>query len=71
MFGEASLEFLAPMRLGETYRVTGRFTSATRKESSRLGYMDLVTFVLQLTDSTGAPVATSSNTFVFPRGRSA
>jgi hypothetical protein len=69
MFGEAGLVWHHPMRIGATYRVDGRFTSAIRKESSRLGSMDLVTFVLEMTDESGAHAATSSNTFVFPRGK--
>ena len=68
MFGEAALEFHAPMRVGTTYRVEGGFTKVERKESSRLGVMDLITFELALLDDKGTRVATSSNTFVYPRG---
>ena len=70
MFGEASLEFHAPMQVGATYTVTGGFTAVDRKESSRLGIMDLITFELQMHDGDGNHVATSSNTFVYPRGLS-
>lgn len=70
MFGEASLEFHAPLKVGETYAVTGGFTAVDRKESSRLGIMDLITFELQMHDAAGTHVATSSNTFVYPRGLS-
>jgi acyl dehydratase len=70
MFGEAGLEFHAPFRIGETYTVTGGFTAVDRKQSSRLGTMDLITFELQMHDADGNHVATSSNTFVYPRGLS-
>lgn len=68
MFGEASLEFRRPLRVGATYRVEGRFTDAARKESRRLGVMDLVTFELTLYEATGEVAVVSRNTFVFPRG---
>jgi acyl dehydratase len=68
MFGEAGLEFRRPLRVGSTYRVEGGFTDAQRKESRRLGFMDLVTFELRLVDDDGEVAVISSNTFVFPRG---
>ena len=68
MFGEAGLEFHKPLSIGSTYRVEGGFTKVVRKESSRLGVMDLVTFELELYDEIGDLAATSSNTFVYPRG---
>ena len=69
MFGEAGMEYRRPLRVGEPYRVEGRFTGAVRKESSRLGFMDLVTFELEMKTDDGELVAVSRNTFVFPRGR--
>lgn len=70
MFGEAGLEFLKPLEIGATYRVEGGFTKVDRKESSRLGVMDLVTIELEMYDEAGDLAATSSNTFVYPRGLS-
>jgi acyl dehydratase len=70
MFGEAGLEFHRPLEIGASYLVRGGFTDAVRKESSRLGFMDLVTFELEVIDTDGDVVAVSKNTFVFPRGRS-
>ena len=71
MFGEAGLDLHVPMRIGTTYRVEGEFTKVVRKESSRLGIMDLITFDLELYDEDDNHVATSSNTFVYPRGSAA
>lgn len=68
MFGEAGLVFHAPLQVGSTYRVEGGFTAVERKESKRLGVMDLVTFELEIYAESGAHVATSTNTFVYPRG---
>lgn len=69
MFGEAGFEQRAPMSVGQTYTVRGGFTDAVRKESSRLGIMDLVTFELEVVDADGEVAGVSRNTFVFPRGR--
>ena len=69
MFGEAGLDILQPLRVGGTYRIEGGFTGVERKESKRLGFMDLVTFELRVIDSDGDVAVVSTNTFVFPRGR--
>lgn len=68
MFGEAGLEFHQPLRIGETYRVEGGFTKVVRKTSSRLGAMDLISFELRMFSADGTLAATSTNTFVYPRG---
>ena len=68
MFGEAGLDFHRPLQVGATYRVEGGFTKVIRKESSRLGIMDLITFELKVYQADGELAAVSSNTFVYPRG---
>lgn len=67
MFGEYSVELHQPLRRGETYRVSGEFLSAERKQGKKAGVFDIVGFSLLLTDSTGELVATTYNSFVFPR----
>jgi hypothetical protein len=69
MFGEAGLEIKRPLQIGGTYRIEGGFTAAERKESKRLGFMDLVTFELKVIEDGGDVAVISKNTFVFPRGR--
>ena len=69
MFGEAGLEIKRPLQVGGTYRIEGGFTAAERKESKRLGFMDLVTFELKVIEDGGDVAVISKNTFVFPRGR--
>lgn len=67
MFGEAEVDIRKPFRLGETYSVTGRITEVTRKEGRKAGVFDIITFVLDVTDSSGELAGVSTNAFVFPR----
>ena len=67
MFGEAGLEFSAPLQVGATYTVRGRYTSAVRKEGKRAGVFDIVGFELDIVDDAGDVVAKSANSFVYPR----
>ena len=70
MFGEAGLEFTRPLQVGATYTVKGRYTSAVRKEGRRAGVFDIVGFELDIVDADGDVVATSTNSFVYPRRES-
>lgn len=67
MFGEAEVDIRKPFRIGETYTVSGRLTNIIRKEGRKAGVFDLVTFALDVADSTGEVAGVSTNTFVFPR----
>lgn len=67
MFGEHETELHQPLRPGETYRVSGEFVSAERKQGKKTGIFDIVGFRLRLTDSAGTLAATTFNSFVFPR----
>lgn len=67
MFGEHETELHRPLAVGETYAVTGKFTSAERKQGQKVGTFDIVGFELSLTDGKGRPAATIRNSFVFPR----
>jgi hypothetical protein len=66
MFGEAAIELARPLEVGATYDVSGRITDAVRKAGRRAGVFDVVTFVLELRAGDEL-VATSTNSFVFPR----
>jgi hypothetical protein len=68
MFGEQTLSFDAPLRVGAEYRVEGEITDVVRKHGRRAGTFDMLTFELRLLDDDGAVVATNVNTFIFPRG---
>jgi hypothetical protein len=67
MFGEHESEILLPLRVGETYRVSGRITGTRRKEGRKAGLFDMVDFALELRDRADAVVAVSWNSWVFPR----
>jgi hypothetical protein len=67
MFGEAAIDVVAPLQIGATYEVSGGITDVVRKSGKRAGVFDIVTFALDLANGDGATVATSSNSFVFPR----
>lgn len=67
MFGEHETVLNRPIRVGETFCVSGRFVSAERKRSRRAGVIDIVAFEVILTDSGGEVAATTTNSIVFPR----
>jgi len=67
MFGEAGLEFHKPLRVGATYSVTGRYTSAVRKSGKRAGVFDIVEFQLEVADEAAEVAVVSTNSFVYPR----
>lgn len=67
MFGEARVDFVAPLRIGATYSVEGGITAVARKHGKRAGVFDIVTFELRVVDEDAALAAVSTNSFVFPR----
>ncbi|MCB1246423.1 MAG: hypothetical protein KDB69_04075 [Acidimicrobiia bacterium] len=70
MLGEVEMDWNGSFEVGATYEVTGGFTKVVRKESARLGIMDLITFELVVTGPDGTVTATVKNTFVYPRRES-
>jgi hypothetical protein len=71
MFGEAAIELRRPLEVGATYDVAGGIVGVERKEGRRAGVFDIVTFRIELTDTTGELAAISTNSFIFPRRNSA
>lgn len=67
MFGETELEQLEPLRTGVVYLVRGSITQLARRESRKMGTMDLMTFRLEIVDPSGAVVAVSVQVFIIPR----
>lgn len=67
MFGEAGIELRRPLRIGESYEVSGGITGVVRKEGRKAGVFDIVTFRLELAGEDGALAAVSTNSFIFPR----
>lgn len=67
LFGETELEQHQPLRTGVTYAVRGAVTELQRRDSRRIGTMDLMTFRIDITDPSGALVAVSVQVFIIPR----
>ena len=67
MFGEAGIELERPLRIGETYAISGGITGVVRKEGRKAGVFDIVTFRLELTGEDGELAGVSTNSFIFPR----
>src|SRR4051794_37667389 len=66
MLGSSDLEFHAPIKLDESYRVTGQVLSIARKSGS-IGTFDLMTFREDLLAGDGTLVAVSTSTYILPR----
>ncbi|WP_028850507.1 hypothetical protein [Thermocrispum municipale] len=66
MFGEHRTTMYRPLRMGATYRVSGRVVSAERKVGRRAGTMDIVGYELDLHLGEDH-VARCFNSIVFPR----
>lgn len=68
VFGEHETALHRQLKVGATYRVTGRIDSATRKVGRRTGTFDVVGYSMDLYDAVdAAPVAACWNSIVFPR----
>lgn len=67
MFGEHETEIMRPLQVGETLAVSGSFVLAERKTGKKIGTFDVVGFRLDLADGTGARVASTYNSIVYPR----
>ena len=50
------------------YDIRGEIVSLTRKNSRKLGVMDLLEYQLHLHASDGVKVLSTTNTWVLPRG---
>jgi hypothetical protein len=68
MMAGSEVEFFAPLRIGQPYRVRGAVLGLTRKQSRRLGTMDLLDYALHLDAEDGTRVCSVRNAWVLPRG---
>lgn len=66
MFGECGIDIRRPLQVGRTYRVSGEVVATERKAGRRAGVFDTLTFTLDVSDDSDL-VASTTNTFVFPR----
>lgn len=67
MLGSSNARYLSALRTDETYRVAGDILSLTRKQSKKLGTMDILEYRLTLSHASGEPVLEVTNTWILPR----
>lgn len=67
MMASSKVTFWKPLYTGQAYRVTGRIVSLVRKPSRKLGVMDMLEYLLELSLSDGTPVLSTTNVWVLPR----
>ena len=68
MMGSSGVRFTAPLRVGESYKVTGEILSLVRKRSKKLGVMDVLTYGLRLHRADdGTQLLETDNVWVLPR----
>lgn len=65
--GETDTEVHVALRLGATYRVSGRIVSAERKRGARTGVFDIVGYRLDLRETGGRVAASCTSSILFPR----
>ena len=68
MLASLDLDYRSALRVGETYRVSGEFTSLERKQGRRAGAFDLLQFELRLTAPGDDVVVACTQSWVLPRG---
>lgn len=68
MMGSSEVRFAEPLTVGTSYRVTGEILSLVRKQSRKLGVMDVLTYRLRLhREPDGAALLETDNVWVLPR----
>ena len=68
MMGSSGVKFSEPLMVGESYKVTGEILSLVRKQSRKLGVMDVLTYRLRLHKETdGTCILETDNVWVLPR----
>lgn len=67
MLGSSNSRYLTALQTDETYRVSGEILGLTRKQSKKLGTMDVLEYRLTLSRASGEPVLEVTNTWILPR----
>ena len=68
MMASSKVTFQRPLRTGQPYRVSGRIISLVRKPSRKLGVMDMLEYLLELSlPDDGTRVLSTTNVWVLPR----
>jgi hypothetical protein len=67
MMAGSKVTFQRPLMTRQPYCVTGEIVSLVRKQSRKLGIMDMLEYVLRLSLPDGTPVLSTTNVWVLPR----
>jgi hypothetical protein len=67
MMASSKVTFSQPLMTGQPYQVSGRIVSLVRKPSRKLGVMDMLEYLLELSLPDGTPVLSTTNVWVLPR----
>ena len=67
MLGSSNCRYLDTLMTEETYRVGGEILGLTRKQSKKLGTMDVLEYRLTLSRAGGEIVLEVTNTWILPR----
>ena len=67
MMGSSEVRFAHPLKVGVAYRVSGEIVSLVRKQSRKLGVMDVLTYRLRLHGPKGEPTLETDNVWILPR----
>jgi hypothetical protein len=68
MLASSEARFFVPLQTGVPYFVRGQILGLTRKNSRKLGKMDVLDYRLRLVDPNGTVVVETVNVWVLPRG---
>ncbi|WP_422342745.1 hypothetical protein [Parasphingorhabdus sp.] len=68
MMGSSGVKFSEPVMVGEIYKVSGEILSLVRKQSRKLGIMDVLTYRLRLhKEKDNTCILETDNVWVLPR----
>ena len=67
MMGASRVRFSTPLMVNQPYMVEGEILSLTRKQSRKMGVMDVLEFELRLRIAGQAPAVANVNTWMLPR----
>lgn len=67
MMASSKVTFSKPLVTGQPYQVSGRIVSLVRKPSRKLGVMDMLEYLLELSLPDGTAVLSTTNVWVLPR----
>ena len=67
MMASSKVTFSKPLVTGQPYQVSGRIVSLVRKPSRKLGVMDMLEYLLELSLPDGTVVLSTTNVWVLPR----